>query len=90
MYLVSTVELMAIRERIINRLGPCDQPVNDCTFEILREADSELGIWYTTWDAEFSLKYKDAGNNATFFAEEFTHISSSFLSTDPTTRIRPG
>jgi hypothetical protein len=61
MRLVSTVELMAIRERITNKLGPYDQPVDDHTFEVLREADRDFQTWYNTWDVVFSHKYEDAG-----------------------------
>lgn len=60
MRLCSTLELMAIRERIHNRLSP-DQPINDQTFEILRQANAGFREWYSTWDAAFSQKYEDAG-----------------------------
>ncbi|TFY81848.1 hypothetical protein EWM64_g2171 [Hericium alpestre] len=45
MRLVSTVELMAIRERVTNQLAP---------------ADAEFKHWYQTWDQAFSQKYEDA------------------------------
>jgi predicted kinase len=61
MRLVSTVELMAIRERINGKLQPMDGPVDDHTFNVLREADAEFKEWYTTWDRAFSQKYEDAG-----------------------------
>lgn len=61
MRLVSTVELMAIRERVNNKLSPFDQPVEDETFHILRDADAEFRNWYATWDQAFSQKYEDAG-----------------------------
>ena len=60
MRLVSTVELMAIRERVNNNLQPIDQPVDDHTFSALREADAEFASWYTTWDRAFSQKYENA------------------------------
>ncbi|KAI5124176.1 hypothetical protein M0805_000982 [Coniferiporia weirii] len=59
MRLCSTLELMAIRERIHNRLSP-DHPVDDQTFAVLREADVEFRNWFTTWDTAFSQKYEDA------------------------------
>lgn len=60
MRLCSTLELMAIRERIHNKLLP-DHPVDDTTFAILQEADAEFRNWFSTWDAAFSQKYEDAG-----------------------------
>lgn len=61
MRLVSTVELMAIRERVNNNLSPLfDKPVDDMTFNVLREADMEFRNWYGTWDQAFSQKYEDA------------------------------
>ncbi|EJD03687.1 uncharacterized protein FOMMEDRAFT_120845 [Fomitiporia mediterranea MF3/22] len=59
MRLCSTLELMAIRERIHNKLSP-DHPLNDQTFEVLREADAEFRNWFATWDSAFSQKYEDA------------------------------
>ena len=59
MRLCSTLELMAIRERIHNRLLP-DQPVDDQLFSILRDADAEFRNWFSTWDSAFSQKYEDA------------------------------
>ena len=61
MRLVSTVELMALREKINNKLAPFDRPVEDQTFDILREADLEFKNWYATWDQAFSQKYENAG-----------------------------
>jgi len=61
MRLVSTVELMAIRERVNNNLAPTfDHPVDEHTFNVLREADMEFRNWYNTWDQAFSQKYEDA------------------------------
>ena len=63
MRLVSTVELMAIRERVNNNLLPIDRPIDDHTFNVLREADGEFNNWYTTWDKAFSQKYENAGES---------------------------
>ncbi|KAL6310152.1 hypothetical protein BKA93DRAFT_757710 [Sparassis latifolia] len=61
MRLVSTVELMAIRERVHNNLSPLfDRPVDEITLNVLREADIEFRNWYATWDQAFSQKYEDA------------------------------
>lgn len=59
MRLCSTVELMAIRERIHNKLSP-DHPIDENTFTILREADAEFRNWFSVWDAAFSQRYEDA------------------------------
>ena len=62
MRLVSTVELMAIRERVHNNLSPLfDRAVDEITFNVLREAAMEFRNWYATWDQAFSQKYEDAG-----------------------------
>ncbi|KAI0375206.1 hypothetical protein BV20DRAFT_1009380 [Pilatotrama ljubarskyi] len=61
MRLVSTVELMAIRERVHNNLAPLfDRAVDEITFNVLHEADMEFRNWYATWDQAFSQKYEDA------------------------------
>ncbi|KAF8140417.1 hypothetical protein EV363DRAFT_1393324 [Boletus edulis] len=60
MRLVSTVELMAIRERVNNQLSPFDRPVDEVTFNVLQRADSDFQNWYKTWDQAFSQKYEDA------------------------------
>ncbi|KDQ63379.1 hypothetical protein JAAARDRAFT_188957 [Jaapia argillacea MUCL 33604] len=60
MRLVSTVELMAIRERVHNKLSPLDRPIDDYTFNVLREADAEFRNWYAGWDQAFSQKYENA------------------------------
>ncbi|KAF8560210.1 hypothetical protein OG21DRAFT_1530421 [Imleria badia] len=60
MRLVSTLELMAIRESVHNKLSPLDRPVDDVTFSVLQRADSEFQNWYKTWDQAFSQKYEDA------------------------------
>jgi hypothetical protein len=61
MRLVSTVELMVIRERVNNAMSPMEGPVKDEHFLRLREADDEFSTWFTTWDHAFSQKYEDAG-----------------------------
>ncbi|EKM61311.1 uncharacterized protein PHACADRAFT_168746 [Phanerochaete carnosa HHB-10118-sp] len=61
MRLVSMVELMAIRERIHNNLAPLfERPVDEHTFQVLRDGDLEFRNWYQTWDQAFSQKYEDA------------------------------
>ncbi|KAL0578601.1 hypothetical protein V5O48_003392 [Marasmius crinis-equi] len=59
MRLVSTVELIQIRERIHNAMAPFDEPVKDSDFEELRKADIQFQKWYATWDQAFSQKYED-------------------------------
>jgi hypothetical protein len=61
MRLVSTVELMAIRERVNNNLSPFERPADEITFAVIQQADSEFRNWYKTWDQAFSQKYEDAG-----------------------------
>lgn len=65
MRLVSTVELMAVREEIHNSMAPFEGPVNDEAFTILQRADAQFQGWYSTWDQAFSQKYEDAGNTRT-------------------------
>ena len=60
MRLCSTLELMAIRERIHNKLSP-DHPINEQTVRVLQEANQEFHNWFSTWDSAFSQKYEDAG-----------------------------
>jgi hypothetical protein len=61
MRLVSTVELIMIRERVHNALAPFDEPVKDSDFEELKRADVHFRNWYATWDQCFSQKYEDVG-----------------------------
>lgn len=61
MRLVSTVELMALREQVHNALAPFEGPVQDDHFSALRHADQEFRNWYAVWDKVFSQKYADAG-----------------------------
>jgi hypothetical protein len=63
MRLVSTVELMAIREYVHNKLSPFDRPADEVTFGVLQRADSDFQNWYKTWDQAFSQKYEDAGES---------------------------
>jgi hypothetical protein len=61
MRLVSTVELMAIRERVHNALSPVEDSIRDSDFDELRRADISFRSWFATWDQAFSQKYEDAG-----------------------------
>ena len=82
MRLVSTVELMAIRERVNNNLAPTfDRPVDEHTFNVLREADMEFRNWYNTWDQAFSQKYEDAGKCHSHVHQPICLIFSSILPT---------
>ena len=85
MRLVSTVELMAIRERVNNKMSPYDQPVSDETFHILRDADMEFSTWYATWDHAFSQKYEDAGKHPViiFLLSDLIRVFLSLLSAKP-------
>ena len=93
MRLVSMVELMAIRERVNNNLSPLfDRPVDEHTFNVLREADVEFRNWYSTWDQAFSQKYEDAGMSdcAIFDARSspcFSFLSSKFTNSTFTRRV---
>ncbi|KAF8973572.1 hypothetical protein BDZ97DRAFT_1690763 [Flammula alnicola] len=60
MRLVSTVELIAIRERVHNVLSPLEGPVRPEHFEELHRADIDFRNWYAAWDEAFSRKYEDA------------------------------
>ncbi|KAL1748582.1 hypothetical protein HDZ31DRAFT_29427 [Schizophyllum fasciatum] len=60
MRLVSTLELMVIRERVHNALSPSESPIREDDFETLRKADLDFRAWYATWDQAFSQKYEDA------------------------------
>jgi hypothetical protein len=69
MRLVSTVELMIIRERVHNKLSPPDTPPDDETcLAILSAADEDFQKWYEVWDKTFSQKYEDA----TFYRQSLT------------------
>lgn len=61
MRLVSTVELIAIRERVHNALGPYEGPILPQHFQELQRADLDFKSWYKTWDDKFSSKYENAG-----------------------------
>jgi hypothetical protein len=60
MRLVSTVELIAIRERVHNAMAPFEGPVKPDHFEELKRADVDFKKWYETWDEAFSRKYENA------------------------------
>jgi hypothetical protein len=59
MRLVSTVELMVIREKVHNRLAPLESSISDDAFMALREADMDFRTWFEQWDQRFSQKYSD-------------------------------
>lgn len=61
MRLVSTVELIAIRERVHNALAPFEGPVLPEHFDELHRANADFTHWYKAWDEAFSRKYEDAG-----------------------------
>ena len=61
MRLVSTVELIAIRERVHNELAPYEGPIPPSHFDKLHKADRDFKEWYHSWDALFSRKYENAG-----------------------------
>lgn len=64
MRLVSTVELITLRERVHNVLSSFDEPVKDSDFDELKKADASFRTWFATWDHAFSQKYEDAGRIA--------------------------
>lgn len=74
MRLVSTVELMAIRERVHNALSPVEDSIRDQDFEELRRADISFRSWYATWDQAFSQKYEDAGMHLDLFGVGFSNL----------------
>jgi hypothetical protein len=61
MRLVSTVELIAIRERLHNTLAPFDGPVTSEDLEKLQQAGHNFKKWYEFWDTMFSIKYEEKG-----------------------------
>ena len=61
MRLVSTVERIAIRERVHNALAPYENPVRPEHLDELKKADKDFKEWYGNWDTEFSSKYENAG-----------------------------
>ncbi|KAM6498448.1 hypothetical protein JOM56_006396, partial [Amanita muscaria] len=60
MRLVSTVELMVLREKLHDAMAPFDKPVSDEDLDILRRFDGDFKTWYQFWDDAFSQKYTDA------------------------------
>lgn len=79
MRLVSTVELIAIRERVHNALAPFDGPVKPEHFEELHRADHDFRSWYASWDAAFSRKYENAGLSRDLFLKYYSDISKPFI-----------
>jgi hypothetical protein len=61
MRLVSTVELIKIRERVHNALSPLEGPVLPDHIDKIRQADADFESWYKIWDYAFSKKWPDAG-----------------------------
>ena len=80
MRLVSTVELMAIRERVQKQLSPFERPVDQNTFNVLHQARTDFCNWYKTWDQAFSQKYEDAGAFVANWVVMVVKKASSFLS----------
>ncbi|KAI6162085.1 hypothetical protein EDD17DRAFT_1579833 [Pisolithus thermaeus] len=76
MRLVSTVELMAIREGVHNKLSPFDGPVDEHTFAVIDNADTNFRDWYKTWDEAFSQKYEDAGIFNKYMPELFHNATA--------------
>ncbi len=66
MRLVSTVELMALRERLNNQIINPDGPLNEAAFAALRDGSTQFQTWFATWDQAFSQKYEDAGQHIYF------------------------
>ncbi|KAF8349737.1 hypothetical protein F5887DRAFT_1059004 [Amanita rubescens] len=60
MRLVSTVELMVLRERLHNAMSPFERIVTDDDLAHLRHFDGEFRKWFQFWDEAFSQKYTDA------------------------------
>ncbi|KAF8634474.1 hypothetical protein AX15_000914 [Amanita polypyramis BW_CC] len=60
MRLVSTVELMVLRERLHNAMPPFERSVSDDDLAHLRHFDGEFRKWFQFWDETFSQKYTDA------------------------------
>ena len=61
MRLVSTVELMVLRERLHNAMSSFERAVLDDDLANLRHFDGEFRKWFQFWDEAFSQKYTDAG-----------------------------
>ncbi|KAJ3494225.1 hypothetical protein NLJ89_g10853 [Agrocybe chaxingu] len=77
MRLVSTVELIAIRERVHDALCPLEGPVKSEHLEQLRRADADFKHWYSSWDVAFSRKYE----NAAFYRQslEIQHLHAELF-----------
>ncbi|KAF8519106.1 hypothetical protein BU17DRAFT_66051 [Hysterangium stoloniferum] len=82
MRLVSTVELIIIREKVHNRLAQREHQIDEETFLCLREADADFRTWFQKWDGQFSKKHSDAGfyrqslQIQQFFAELFHNATA--------------
>lgn len=61
MRLVSTVELMVLRERLHNAMSSFERAVLEDDLANLRHFDGEFRKWFQFWDEAFSQKYTDAG-----------------------------
>lgn len=60
MRLISTVELMALRERLYDGV-PTDGPVTDEVHDLTLRAQVSFTEWFTTWDNTYSKKYEESG-----------------------------
>lgn len=89
MRLVSTLELMVIRERVHNALSPSESPIREDDFETLRKADLDFRAWYATWDQAFSQKYEDAGELPLSHIPGEGSSSSSLLQAKPADSAAP-
>jgi len=83
MRLVSTVELIAIRERVHNAMAPFEGPVKPEHFDELKKADVDFKNWYEAWDEAFSRKYENAGNHLKHSTNTLSHFLNSFLPPEP-------
>ncbi len=63
MRLVSTVELMTLREQCQNLVGPFDKPVTEETFAIVKKFAIQFRGWYDRWDKQFEQKNPDRGRS---------------------------
>ncbi|KZO92820.1 hypothetical protein CALVIDRAFT_503961, partial [Calocera viscosa TUFC12733] len=58
MRLVSSVELMVIRERLHGRLG-VEGPVTEKTRDIILDAERQFSDWFQRWDLQFAYKWPE-------------------------------
>lgn len=59
MRLVSTVELMRLRERVHNDLARFEGPVDENTFAAINDANTKFAQWYDYWDNYFAEVFAD-------------------------------